>query len=108
MGSGMGQAGQIPILDFPLDKVQVLKRAEYDLLNLYIFPPTVNQWIARMEHEKRNNTGRLEAGLKELSMLATSHSPHPDIHYSLVNQENEVGNSTQEILKFIEQIRQNG
>lgn len=77
--------GKIPILDYPLDRVDVLRRPEYDTLNFYVFPPSAGEWMARIENSGRNADGRLEAGLSELDMLATSDTQHPDIDVSVVN-----------------------
>src|SRR3989344_4678969 len=66
-------AGKIPILDFPLDKARQLERPEYSLLRIYIFPEGITQWLQR---------------LGELEVLVNMTTPHPDIHFSVINAEN--------------------
>src|SRR2546430_9091262 len=56
--------GRIPILDFPLQQVSVLQRPEeYDLLNVYVFPETMQQWVNQVGQTGRNQDGRMEAGI---------------------------------------------
>lgn len=74
-----------PILDFPLDKVDKLANPNYDLLNIYVFPSTLDEWKGRLEAEGRNKSGRYEQGIAELEALAYSSEAHPDIHFSVVN-----------------------
>lgn len=77
--------GRTPILDYPLDRVDALRRPEYDTLNFYVFPSSTQEWVRRVESSGRNTSGRLEAGLGELSMLAASEGRHPAIDISVIN-----------------------
>lgn len=97
---------KIPILDFPLDKIHELKRPEYDLLHVYVFPPTVEKWVNKLNSLRRNNSQmRLDAGIQEMRILSQSHAPHPDIHFSIVNKENEEYSGAREIISFINSIK---
>lgn len=80
-------SGNNPILDYPLATVDALKSASYDLLNVYIYPPSVREWRHRIESSNRNIDGRLEAGLKELGSLAVNNFQHPAIDLSLINKD---------------------
>ena len=81
-------AGKIPILDFPLDKARQLERPEYSLLRIYIFPEGITQWLQRLREAGRDSDGRTEMGLEELEVLVNMTTPHPDIHFSVINAEN--------------------
>ncbi len=98
--------GKIPVLDFPLHRVGELTRPEYDLVDIYVFPPTVKAWADKLNSLGRNNsTERLEAGLKELQGLSQAYEPHPDIHYSIVNKHKKEYEGAREIASFVEEIR---
>ena len=77
--------GKIPILDFPLDKARQLERPEYDLLRIYVFPESINLWLQKLKDADRDLDGRAEKGLEELEMLVNMSTPHPDIHFSVIN-----------------------
>jgi len=81
---------QNPILDFPLEKVQLLHRKEFDLLNIYVFPPSITEWRSRLDKEGRNTSNRFESGIVELTMLAELTKPHQDIHYSVVSRSGDI------------------
>lgn len=95
---------KIPILDFPLDKVEKLIRPEYDLLNIYIFPKTINSWLSKVKSTNRDNSGRVEAGLEELTNLFLAKTPNKDIHCSIVSDYN-LEKSTQKLLTIIDTVR---
>lgn len=100
-------AGQTPILDFPLARAEVLSQPDlYDLVKLYVFPPTLNQWLRRLEDSGRNTSTRIESGLAEMRELITSPSPHPQIDYSFISNEGQLDQCAREILGLIRQLRQ--
>ncbi len=96
-------SGRMPILDFPLEKVPLLKRPEYDTVGIYLFPPTVGTWLDRIALSERNINGRLQAGLEELDALMHANTPHPNIDISVINDD--VTRAAGEILGFLEGIQ---
>lgn len=96
--------GNVPILDYPLETVDALQRPEYDTLNLYIYPPSLEIWRGRIESSGRNLDGRLEAGARELGSLAMAGFNHPDIDVSIVNAEGVVAETAHDILDVIQQV----
>lgn len=96
---------KIPILDYPLNKVDTLIRPEYDLLNIYIFPPTINTLLERMNRTSRNDSSRINVALEELSMLNSSRTPNPNIHYSIINENNSINKSAREIQNLVSEIK---
>jgi len=83
-------SGRVPILDFPLEKVSKLRRGEFDLLNIYVFPPNIAEWRSRLDNANRNNSNRFEQGIEELGMLSQLPKSHPDIHYSVVSRSGDI------------------
>jgi guanylate kinase len=79
--------GNVPILDYPLSTVESLRRPDYDLLHVYIYPPSIESWRERMEATGRNVNGRLEQGMQELAALAMGNYAHPSIDLSVVNHD---------------------
>lgn len=96
--------GNTPILDYPLDTVHALQRPEYDTLNLYIYPPSLETWRRRIESSGRNYQGRLEAGMKELGLLAMSDFIHPNIDISIVNAESAAAEAAHDIINVIHRV----
>lgn len=96
--------GNTPILDYPLDTVRALQRPEYDTLNLYIYPPSLETWRGRIESSGRNLDGRLEAGTRELGLLAMADFNHPDIDVSIVNVEGAAAEAAHDILDVMRQV----
>lgn len=95
------QCGNVPILDYPLESVHALQRPEYDTLNFYIYPSSIEEWQGRVESSGRNTAGRLESGIRELGSLATSGLIHPDIDISIVNADRRADRAAAEILDVI-------
>lgn len=98
------EKGDIPILDYPLETVAALQRPEYDTLNLYIYPPSIEVWRGRIESSGRNLDGRLEAGISELGSLALTGFSHAYIDVSIVNHEGSATETAKDILSVIEQV----
>ncbi len=96
--------GNVPILDYPLERVGPLQRPEYDTLNLYIYPPSLETWRGRIESSGRNLDGRLETGTRELGSLAMAGFNHPDIDVSIVNAEGAAAEAAFDILNVIRQV----
>lgn len=96
--------GNVPILDYPLETVDALQRPEYDTLNLYIYPPSLETWHGRIESSARNLDGRLEAGTRELGSLAIAGFIHPHIDVSIVNADGAAAEATHDILNVIRQV----
>ncbi len=96
--------GNTPILDYPLENLGALQRPEYDTLNLYIYPPSMETWRNRIEASGRNMDGRLEAGVKELGLLAMTGFSHPDIDISIINGDGATDAAAQDILEVIRQV----
>lgn len=95
-------AGNIPILDYPLQSVNALIRPEYDLLRFYIYPRSIAEWRARMELAGRKTNERYEAGILELGSLAASQMAHPDIDISVINEDGAAGEAAELILSTID------
>lgn len=95
------QRGNVPILDYPLETVHALQRPEYDTLNFYIYPSSIEEWQGRVESSGRNTAGRLESGIRELGSLAASGLLHPDIDISIINADGQAGRAAAEILDVI-------
>jgi guanylate kinase len=95
------QRRNVPILDYPLETVRALQRPEFDTLNFYIYPSSIEEWQGRVESSGRNTAGRLESGIRELGSLATSGLLHPDIDISIVNADGQAGRAAAEILDVI-------
>lgn len=98
------EKGDIPILDYPLETVAALQRPEYDTLNLYIYPPSIEVWRGRIESSGRNLDGRLEAGISELGSLALRGFSHAHIDVSVVNHEGSATETAKDILSVIDQV----
>ena len=98
------ETGQTPVLDYPLSTADRLLRTEYDTLNVYVYPPSVEAWVHRVESSGRNAHGRLEAGLDELTALERSGYRHPAIDISVVNRDGMSEASAQEILAVLDSI----
>lgn len=96
--------GNVPILDYPLETVHALRRAEYDTLNFYIYPPSMQEWRDRIEKSGRNTAGRLEAGVQELGSLAARGLMHPDIDMGIINATGNADRAAKEILDVISAI----
>ncbi|MCC7004960.1 hypothetical protein IT397_03530 [Candidatus Nomurabacteria bacterium] len=96
--------GNVPILDYPLDTVESLKRPEYDTLKFYIYPPSIVSWRNRVESSERNDSGRLEAGTRELGSLAISGFIHPNIDISIINEDGAANVSAQQIIEVVEEV----
>lgn len=95
------QRGNVPILDYPLETVHALQRPEYDTLNFYIYPSSIEEWQGRVESSGRNTAGRLESGIRELGSLATSGLLHQDIDISIVNADGQADRAAADILDVI-------
>lgn len=95
------QRGNVPILDYPLGTVHALKRPEYDTLNFYIYPSSIEEWQQRVERSGRNTAGRLESGIRELGSLATNGLLHPDIDIKIINADGQADRAATEILDVI-------
>lgn len=95
---------KIPILDFPLDKVEELIKPEYDLFNIYIFPETINSWLNKIKSINRDNSGRVESGLEELTDLFLAKTANKNIHSSIISDYN-IDKSTEKLLKIINTVR---
>lgn len=93
--------GNVPILDYPLETVHALQRPEYDTLNFYIYPSSIEEWQGRVESSGRNTAERVESGIRELGSLATSELFHPDIDISIINADGQAGRAVAEILDAI-------
>ncbi|MES2971300.1 MAG: hypothetical protein V4702_03205 [Patescibacteria group bacterium] len=93
-----------PILDYPLETVPALQRPEYDTLNFYVYPASIEEWKQRMESSGRNMNGRLEAGLHELGRLAALGFVHPDIDLSVVNADGASSAAAHDILECIDTL----
>lgn len=96
--------GKTPILDYPLDNIDALKRPEYETLNFYIYPHSIDGWVNRLRRINRDSNGRLEAGIEELGALATQEFIHPNIDISLVNGDQQSAQTASEIIKIIDQV----
>ena len=97
-------AGKIPILDFPLDRTRQLERPEFSLLRIYVFPEGITQWLQRLRNTGRDLDGRTEMGLGELEMLANMTTPHPDIHFSVINAENRQTDTARKIVSLTDSL----
>lgn len=95
---------QIPVLDFPLDRVAELIRPEYDILPIYVFPPSILEWVKRLQNEHRFTEGRAESGISELSSLLKVSEADPSIFYSVIS-DGSVSEIANEILSLISIIR---
>lgn len=96
--------GSTPVLDFPLETVGALQRPEYDTLNLYIYPPSLETLRQRIENSGRNQDGRLESGIRELGALAMAGFVHPDIDVSLINADSAADTAAHDILDIIQLV----
>jgi len=96
--------GRIPILDYPLATVNLLKRPEYDTLNFYIYPPSINEWKKRMDDTGRNNNDRFQSGLRELDNLTGSNYCHENIDISIVNNTDSIEKVSDEIVQAIQAV----
>lgn len=97
------ERNSIPITDFPLSRIDVLRRPEYDLLNFYVMPESVDSWKARNTQAGRGQDGRLESGTAELAMLQDLDFVHPAIDVRIVNKQGysrEAAHSILEVLKI--------
>ncbi|MCX6782785.1 MAG: hypothetical protein NTZ20_02160 [Candidatus Levybacteria bacterium] len=98
----MLQDGRIPILDFPLDRVNKLEKYKDMLYNLYIVPPTLGTLHTRVDKDQRGiDNDRYTEGRKELLGLVKNHFQHPDIHDVVINKD--TSRSSPQILNLIYQ-----
>lgn len=97
--------GSIPIVDYPLHTVGDLIRPEFDLLNFYICPSSVNEWTNRVHAAQRNIGDRLEAGLRELTDLNANQFRHPYIDFTIVNTADNAESAAADILSVVQAVR---
>lgn len=81
-------SGRIPILDFPLNRVQDMQRFADRLIKVYVLPPSLDSLRQRLSLDGRalNNT-RYEEGVEEIASLARSRFAHPDIDALVINSQ---------------------
>jgi guanylate kinase len=96
--------GKIPILDYPIQTVGKLRRPEYDLLSIYVYPSSTDELTRRSQSNGRDTNVRLEAGLDELEMLAGQNCTHPDIDISVVNADGGVDQAVTKIASALKSI----
>jgi len=79
--------GRIPILDYPLSRIDQLSQYESILYNIYIIPPSFGSLRKRMENDERDTNGsRLDEAKIELTNLIKIHFRHPDINSVVINR----------------------
>ena len=66
--------GRYPILDWPLEKLDVMREEFSDnLFTVYVYPPTLSDLRVRLSKDERDKDGsRFQAAIMELNMLATN------------------------------------
>lgn len=78
---------RIPILDYPLSRIDQLSQYESILYKIYITPPSFGSLRKRIEKDERGvNSNRLDEAKIELMSLVKSHFRHPDINSVVVNR----------------------
>lgn len=98
----MLQDGRIPILDFPLNRIDKLERYRDMLYNIYIVPPTLGTLHTRINKDERGlDNERYQEGRRELLELFKNHFQHPDIHNVVINRD--TTQSSPQILNLIYQ-----
>jgi len=92
--------GNIPILDFPMDKLGELEEYKDILFKVYITPPTLGTLKRRLEIDGRSegNT-RYEEARSELLTLVKAHFAHPDIDNVVINRNLEIASA--ELLELV-------
>ncbi len=100
--------GKIPILDFPLQSIPEIRRPEFDFVNIYLFPQTVNIWKNKLLSLNRNSShSRLVSGLSELHALMHAMTPEQNIDLAIVNKEHQERIGAQHIAEFVFGLNQN-
>lgn len=99
------KSGQLPILDFPLERTSELRHPDYDLVKFYILPSTVDEWKQRLVASGRNSGGRYETGLAELSRLHEHSFSHPDVDFYIVNPVDQLNNTAATFHRVTSQLR---
>jgi len=94
----------IPVLDFPLERIDMLQRPEYEIMSVYVYPPSIDEWVGRLESSERNIGGRYEDGAKELTDLALRECIHPAIDISVVNRNGEASAVVDSIVQTISTV----
>jgi len=96
--------GKTPLLDYPLRTVGKLAHPSYDLVSAYIYPPSIEELMARLTSSGRHIDDRAELGVQELEQLIKSGYQHPDLDFSVVSENNRVNKAAQYILKTLEEV----
>lgn len=84
-----------------LDCMANIRRPEYDTLNIYTFPATLDEWIERLRYSGRATDGRLAHGIGELTMLAACGGAHPDIDIAIVNGKDALPQAAERVTESI-------
>ncbi len=95
---------KVPVLDYPLQRVQTLIRPDYNLLGVYIYPSSIESWMDRVKQTGRNTNNRLATGLTELEALAECGMSHPFIDLSIVNSDGDPTTSANSIIDAIKKL----
>ena len=91
--------GKIPILDFPLDRIDAIKNSSYGLFTIYLFPQNGIILENRIIKE-RGEAIRVDEGMRELAYLLELKDTDERINYSIVNYENRIENT----ISYFEEI----
>lgn len=91
------QKGNIPLLDFPLEKVEELKkRFEGEIYCAYILPPSIEILKKRLEDERDSREERYKLAKQELEKINTQRDKNINLY--IINEENRARECAQKIL----------
>ncbi len=92
--------GVVPVIDFPLDRVDFLSDFKKDVCGIYIAPPSLAVLKSRLRKDGRDvDLKRFEEGKLELSKLKQMEFKHPYISAVVVNSDLE--KQSKELLSII-------
>lgn len=90
------EAGNIPVLDWPIEKLEVMeKNYGPNLLKIYILPENLEILKSRLDKDGRDKDGkRFSAGIREFEKLMRGEFDHL-IHYKMINRESNLNEAAQ-------------
>ena len=95
--------GKIPVLDFPLERIDSIKSSSYELFTIYLFPQNGIILQNRIIKE-RGEAIRVDEGMRELAYLLELKGIDERVNYSIINYENRIENTISDFEEIIDKL----
>ena len=95
--------GKIPVLDFPLERIDSIKSSSYELFTIYLFPQNGIILENRIIKE-RGEAIRVDEGMRELAYLLELKGIDERVNYSIINYENRIENTISDFEEIIDKL----